>query len=506
MMALNPVERRLALLCADWLEFRADASKRLLVWQVPDHALRLVHCFVQAQKHDLPYSSRDLFIAFDAPFEHSLQYACALKEQLQGEVQASRAELAARGVDPNWSFDPAALPDTAAAVMGALRSFGSGHHQAIGHLAAVLLPADVSNGQHWADWLLRALQAGLPERLRLVVVDSLDQPRLAALTPQRDARISLRRPAVDGLATAQETFAQEATVGPAGVFRQLLMAVVGLMERGTAGQVCTRAADALAFARRQGWPDQEVVLHTLVAGALLKEARHAEAVQAYRAARQSAMQALQAAHPAGHKLVLQTWFGEAGAHLAAGDLAAAAGCYDTAAPLALEDRNPLMAVEAWRMGAFCHARNDDPAGAQQRSRQALALGRQLPPEARSQSTLPLVALDLLRVMEPAHTRQLEQVQVRLQGRLNELRRQAEQRAAAAEDSALPESSTGLQAQLDHNEDEAHAQAELELQTAVAGAPAPWREHFEHARDLLGPDWPLRSAWAAAPVAPQEPAP
>ena len=491
-MALNPVERRLALLCADWLEFRADATRRLLVWQVPDHAVRLVQCFVQAQKHDLEYSSRDLFIPFDAPFEHSLQYARALKEQLAGQVEASRAEWAAQGLDSGWSLDPASSPDTAAAFIRALRSLGSSHHRSIGHLVAVLIPPAVARPAHWAGWLQRALQAELPERLRIVVVDSLDQPRLGDLVTADHPHISVRQPPVDGLAVAQETFAQEATVGPAGVYRQMLMSVVALMEKGTAEQVKTRARDALMFARQQGWSDQEVVLRILVAGALLKESRHAEAVQTYRAARQSAGQAVQAGHPAGSKLMLQCWFGEAGAQLAAGDNAAAAQCYDAAVRTALEDKNPLMALEGWRMGAFCHARNGDAAGAQQRGELALELGEQLKPQARVLTTLPLAALELLRVVSPKPTGRVEKIRLQLQARLEKLRQEAEQRAAGAE--AGTQDTAVLQLRIEQDEAELQRQAEHELQASLDGTPAEWRVHFDHARALLGPDWPLRTAW------------
>jgi hypothetical protein len=496
-MALNPVERRLALLCEDWLAFRSDPSKRLLVWQVPDHALRLVQCFVQAQKHDLEYASRDLFVAFDAPFQHSVQYARTVKEQLLGQVQASRDGWVAQGLSAGWSLDPRATPDTAAAAVDALRSLGSSMHRHIGHLAAVLLPAEVADPGHWSRWLARALQAGLPERLRLVVVDSLDQPRLAALAEQGDPRVSLRRPAVHGLATAQETFAQEATLGPAGVFRNLLMGVVGLMEHGSAEQVRVRAADALQFARRHGWADQEVVLRIMVAGALLKEQRHAEAVQVYQVARQAAGQALQAGHPAGRKLALQTWFGEAGAQLAAGDAPAAARCYDAAAQVALEDQNPLMALEARRMGAFCHARAGDAAGAQQRALQALEVGARLQPQARAWSTLPLAALELLRSVEPARMPALQQVQARWLARQAQARDHAEQQAAAAEGSSDPAATAAIQAELEHREAQADEDAERELQAVVAAAPVPWQQHFAQGRDLLGAEWPLHSAWSAA---------
>jgi len=74
-MALNPVEHRLAYICGDWLAFRDDPRWRLLVWQVPDNARRIVAAFFESQKHETDYTSGDLFILFDQPFLHAIQYS-----------------------------------------------------------------------------------------------------------------------------------------------------------------------------------------------------------------------------------------------------------------------------------------------------------------------------------------------------------------------------------------------------------------------------------------------
>ena len=106
---------------------------------------------------------------------------------------------------------------------------------------------------------------------------------------------------------------------PPAVFRNLLMGLVTLVERAPADQVKAKAIDAVSFARKNGWDDQEVVIAVLVSGAFLKERRFADALTFNAHARQAAEKAAAADHPAGKQLVLQTWFGEAGTHLAAGD-------------------------------------------------------------------------------------------------------------------------------------------------------------------------------------------
>ena len=182
-MALNPVERRLLYLCERWSRFTADPSKRLLVWQVQDNATRIVECFFEVQKHETDYSTRDLFIVFDVPFENSVQYSRALKEALAGQYEASREDLEQQGIAADWTFAPGILPHSAGGFVESLRSFGSRHHTSIDYLVAVLAPTHVAPESHdaFSDWLARALQGGVPQRLRLAVVDSLRTPRLAKL-------------------------------------------------------------------------------------------------------------------------------------------------------------------------------------------------------------------------------------------------------------------------------------------------------------------------------------
>jgi hypothetical protein len=169
-MALNPVERRLALLCGEWTDFRSDTTKRLLVWQVPESALRLVQCFFEVQKHDLEYSSRDLFMVFESPFERSIQYSRALKQELSGQYDASREAMIAENVPTDWSFDAAAVPDSPSGFISGACSFGSKYKKTIGHLAAVLQPAKIADEESFSAWVLRALDLGFPERLRFVII------------------------------------------------------------------------------------------------------------------------------------------------------------------------------------------------------------------------------------------------------------------------------------------------------------------------------------------------
>jgi hypothetical protein len=491
-MALNPVERRLLYLCDHWSRFTADPSKRLLVWQVQDNALRILQCFFEVQKHETEYSTRDLFIVFDAPFENSIQYSRALKEALAGQYDASREDLRQQGIAPDWTFTPGDVAHSARGFVEGLRSFGSRHHGAIGHLVAVLMPSNVSPDAHdaFGDWLARALENALPERLRLAVVDSTDTPRLQKLVASDHPLVLADAPDIDALQTAQETFAQEAAVGPAAIFRNLLMGLVTLVDRAPADQVKAKAADAVAFARKQGWGDQEVVIAVLVAGALLKEQRFDEALNVNAHARETAQKTAAAGHPAGRQLVLQTWFGEAGTHFAAGDALRAADAYREAAILAQSVPNLVLAIEALRMEAFCRARAGNTEAAIETGHAALSVGARLKPDARPMTTLPIAALDLLRVLDPRRVSLMEDIKSRLTARELEAQEAAERRAAELEGVQDPRAFQQAETELTGQLDAAGHEAGEAVRAVVLGSEPRFAEVFASAQALLGPQWPL----------------
>jgi len=489
-MGHNPVERCLLKLCDRWSVFRSDTTKRMLVWQADPNAMRFYHCFFEVQKHPSDFTVGDLFVVFDTPFEHTIQYSRELKKSLAGQYEASRDDLVLQGIQPDWQFQPETFPDSAAGFVRSLLSFGSKHHERIGHLVAVLMPGDVANNDSFASWLTSTLKTQYPERMRLIVIDSLETPRLDRLNGSGNESIQFEAPKIDALATAQETFAQESVAGPAGVFRNLLIGLMTLVEKGNAEQVKVKATDALKFARKEKWADQEVVIAMLAAGAMLKEKRFAEALKGYQGARRAAEQATADAHPAGGQLVLQTWFGEAGVHLAAGEYGSALQCYDQAAVLARQIPNPILGIEAFRMGSFCLARMNDAEPAIRRGWSALELGQRLKPDARSMTTLPIAAIDLLRVIESQRVASMEHIAYRRKARIDAARQTADQSALELGDSQDPRLFQILEAKLEKEIATARQTAARQLDTLAAGGSEPFKQVFTRSREMLSPEWPL----------------
>ncbi len=494
-MELNAVERRLVDVQQHWQDFVADENKRLLLWQIPDGANRLLEAFFEVQQHDgvqdKPYGCAETFVVFDTPFDNSISYSRSLKQALAGHYEASQEALEQVGRAADWPFTAESLPDSAAGFVEGLNSLARHHRDVLGLLVAVILPSSVTAEAAWVDWLGRALDAGPDEGMRLLVLDSLEHPRCTTLAESDRPQLRIEPLPIDAIELAAETFAQEPAVGAPGVFRNLLIGLLGLVEKGTPEQVMIKASDAIEFARKQEWLDQEAVVRMMAAGSMLKTRRFDEAVTHFRHAHTCAEKVTASGHPAGRDLELQSWFGEASAHYAAKDLPQAIRCYQEAEPVAEAIPKPVLWIECLRMAAFCQRQNDDDKGAAASCERALQVAERMQPEARVLTTLPLVALEHLRLIDDKRTEQLEAIKQTLERDLTRTHQALEQAAARVEGSsnAADELKTMEQAMIDKRERHKHSAAR-EIESLVAAGVSAYREAFEHLRRLLWPEWPL----------------
>jgi tetratricopeptide (TPR) repeat protein len=490
-VALNPVERQIALLAEHWRAFRDESGRPALVWRAPADAGRLIQCFFETQKLDLPYVTGDLFILVEPPFENSIQYARDVKTSLAGQYAASRDNFAQQGISTTWHGDPARTPDTPAGVVGFLRDFAAAVVPSGVRVVLVPEPKGVADEAAFAAWLRRLLDAGWPEPLRLLLVDRSDlRPRLGGAEKTRPD-VAVQSPALDMLGTAQNAMAQEGGAGPGAVFRNLMMALMALVAKGGADAAQSKAWDALAFARKQNWPDQETAVWLMTAGAYLKEKRTDEALRAYATAREAARQATDAGHPLGRKLILQTWFGEAGVRFSLNDLEGATRCYDEAALVAQAADDRILGLEALRMAAQVRAQRGMREEALERGARLLELGATLPPEQRTHTTLPLAALDLIRTADPATTRRMADI-------LREQEKALQTALSTAEAAiALCEREGGdlasLERTLAKQQSDIRSDATRKLLAAAQTGDEIFRGHFDRARSLLGDPWPDRKS-------------
>jgi hypothetical protein len=168
----------------------------------------------------------------------------------------------------------------------------------------------------------------------------------------------------------------------------------------------------------------------------------------------------------------------------------AAARYDEAAALARRIQSRILAIEASRMGMFCHARAERRDAAVLRGRQALNDAQTLKPESRPMTSLPIAAVDLLRVVDAERLHGMEDIKARLSARVDALRDEAEANAVLVERSIDPSRASAVGQNLTRAIEEAHAQAGGELSDLAATGSDQFRQVFASIHTLFGPAWPV----------------
>jgi hypothetical protein len=127
----------------------------------------------------------------------------------------------------------------------------------------------------------------------------------------------------------------------------------------------------------------------------------------------------------------------------------------------------------------------------------MRVGSRLKPDARGMTTLPIAALDLVRVLDPSRVGLMDDVKNRVRARELVALRALERRAVELEGTNDPEPFEAAEAEYVRQCEAAAHDAGDELQAIATGGDPRFAEAFASARGLLGPQWPL----TALPVVP-----
>ncbi len=339
----------------DWMRFAKDKAARLMIWQTDETDAQLVQLYFQVQD-EMSCAVRTM----RASFVNESSYAKVLTDELIAFYDSRRDASNAQGLRADWQ---APRNDGANPVLYLLMVADSlmRHHPDIfPALVFVLEPAQVRDEAAWSRWLdglLSAIAAAptLGERVR-IVVPRTDVAPLAGLLQRHQDAVRVVQGKYSMASVPRELLAESGERGANGEFRRLFVMLTETIEGGNRARLEELRMAALKVAEREQWFDQCVVVHLIAGAAYLKWRDRERAIDAYRSAADSGRRAVDAGHPAGHKLVANGLFGEASVHLTHKDYAHSAYCYERAATSTTTARDALMTVEAWRMSAVCWER------------------------------------------------------------------------------------------------------------------------------------------------------
>lgn len=410
----NAIERRLDDLGGRWNEFAMDPKARLLRWLADAEASRMLDVFLEMQAEEAG-DSPDLFVRFEIPFEDPRRHGFALLEAMRAKYEETRSGLAEEGIASDWTCPaPRSNEPDVAAFARACLSFREHYATIVEHFVAVMEPGSISNASAWEAWLRALVRSGLPEHVRIMVVDEAGAPALDALAEDEPDRVVTVAPDLDMPGAMEELVHEAGGAGPGVAFRRHFVALTSAATAGDLARVTRSGEAALRIARAEGWSQLQVVIHMALGGVFLGAGKMADALASYRAGTRVSADASAAGDPAGPKLLVQSRFAEGAVLVADNRHAEAATVYEAAAPQAAAQQDTFMAMEGWRMAAYCHevAREAEPAW--RCGHLALGEAERLDEPTRKASTVPYIGHTLLRLTrERAYTREADAVRSRM---------------------------------------------------------------------------------------------
>ncbi|MBR8175446.1 hypothetical protein [Burkholderia ambifaria] len=385
----NPVERRFMDAHADWMNFARERDARLMIWQTDETDAELVRLYFQVQD-ETSCAVRTM----RASFVNEARYAKALTDELIAFYDSRREASNGQGVRADWQapYDDGKNP--LLYLFAVADSLMQHHPDIFPAMVFVLEPAKVRDDTAWVRWMddllsIIAVAPELGERVRFVVPRT-DVTPFAALMQRHRATVRVVQGKYSMASVPRELLAESGERGPSGEFRRHFVMLTEIIEGGSPSRLEELRAAALKVAEREQWFDQCVVVHLIAGAAYLKWRDREKAIDAYRSAAGSGMRAVEAGHPAGHKLVANGLFGEASVHLTHKDYAHSAYCYERAAASTTAAQDGLMTVEAWRMSAVCWERAGEREHALEAGFNALDAGLMIDEPMRANSNLPMV--------------------------------------------------------------------------------------------------------------------
>ncbi|KVG73166.1 hypothetical protein [Burkholderia ubonensis] len=351
----NSVERRFMDAHTDWMRFAKEREARLMIWQTDETDAQLVRLYFQVQD-ETSCAVRTM----RASFVNESSYAKVLTDELVAFYDSRRDASNAQGLRADWQVPRNDGANPVLYLLMVADSLMRHHPDIFPALVFVLEPAQVRDEAAWSRWLdglLSAIAAApkLGERVR-IVVPRTDVAPLAGLLQRRQDAVRVVQGKYSMASVPRELLAESGERGASGEFRRLFVMLTETIEGGNRARLEELRMAALKVAEREQWFDQCVVVHLIAGAAYLKWRDRERAIDAYRSAADSGRRAVDAGHPAGHKLVANGLFGEASVHLTHKDYAHSAYCYERAATSTTAARDALMTVEAWRMSAVCWER------------------------------------------------------------------------------------------------------------------------------------------------------
>jgi len=401
-MADNPIVKRQKQLTGQWLDFTRLPDARLCRWLLAPDELGMLSAFYKLQNSE-GNDTGDLFLKLSTPFIDSSSYAFDLLQELHEKIQALQLEVEENDLAvKQWRPLPH-LPGSSSVLhlLSTLGNFAQCLHLPERFLAIYLQPQAIKNIHAWSDWLVQVLQLGIPNGVRWMLTEEKEKPSLEVIAHYFPKQVVSITADLKMGAAVNELAAVGDPSNPGVQFRQAFVKMTQAVGKQDLALVELTAKKAFKIADTNQWPHMKVAVNMAKGGAYLGKQQHEQAYQIYGEAYQHASKAYQEGDQPSGKLSVTALFSQGAAMLGAGKYDIAVQSYTRAVPYAYEAKDYYNLMEAWRMAGYCYMQLEEDESAWEAYWQALEAGTQLDEDIRTNSTLPYVGKELLKLAQKA---------------------------------------------------------------------------------------------------------
>lgn len=388
-IAANIIQQKVAKLNRIWLSFANTPSAPIARWLLKEDEFSLVNAFMDDTQNDL-------FIHFDTPFVTLDTYSEALVKELHHQIESIRESVKKEGFGIDWqSKFQKANTNHAKAFLDDIGNLAD-QLPFEGLLVAVLNPK--SNNKNIEKWLQDAIENGLNKKLRIVLMDKIDNPFYKDIAQKKSKKIKDLEPQLD-ISAMNKQLASLGNPNDKGVqFRIAYLELADAAAKQDTDAVEHLAKVPLKITREQNWVALEVAVFMLKASAYSNSSKQDIAIKKYDAALDIAQKNIETGDKSCLSIISSVYFAKAALFFVQKKYNIALENYLAAAPFCKQNKDFFNLIEAKRMSAICYQSLGKTKEAKGTFIEALDVGEKINQELRGNSMLPYTSKSLLNLI------------------------------------------------------------------------------------------------------------
>lgn len=400
MSPTNPIESRLRKLTRQWESFVAREESRVCRWHVQTDECQMIEAFYKVEAEETG-NTQDIFLKFSSSFEDPYSYGQALCEELAAQVEHDLEYLQEEGIILNWvKEDSEGSSGLNTPFFNDLASFAHSIEELLdeGRIVAYLAPQDRNNLDQLEEWLMKAVEQGIPQKVRVMVMDTNEYALFDRLSESYPEEVATLRPDLSMGSALQLIAAKGNPRLPDVKFRKAFVGLTQAVAKGNLAALNRMSRRAMDIARLNKWPHLEVATLMAVAGAYLGKRQYDQAMALYRQAEQVIGRSYPSTDKLGANLASKVAFAQGSTLIAAKDFKKAAQLFENTVATAERSGDRFFQMEAWRLAGYCHEQDKDLEKAWKCHNQALSAAERLDGPMQKGATVPFIGQALLRLV------------------------------------------------------------------------------------------------------------